>query len=83
MSALPTSSSPEPISPLAPKLVQFLAQKHAMGYRYKGESRALRELGRFISTRRNTICRTGLSWLAPHCSPDSFCLRRRLLIRTS
>ena len=30
MNALPASSSPEFISPVAPKLVQFLAQKHAM-----------------------------------------------------
>ena len=35
MNALPASSSPELISPLASKLVQFLAQKQAMGYRYK------------------------------------------------
>ena len=51
MSALPASSSPEFISPLAPKLVQFLAQKHAMGYRYREEGRALRELDRFLNTR--------------------------------
>jgi len=51
MNALPASSSPEFISPLAPKLVQFLAQKHAMGYRYREEGRALRELDRFLNTR--------------------------------
>jgi hypothetical protein len=33
MNALPASSSPEFISPLASKLVQFLAQKRAMGSR--------------------------------------------------
>jgi integrase len=51
MNALPASSSPEFISPLASKLVQFLAQKRAMGYRYREEGRALRELDRFLSTR--------------------------------
>ena len=44
MNALPAISSPELISPLASKLVQFLAQEHAMGYRYREEGRALREL---------------------------------------
>src|SRR6266481_6632325 len=51
MNALPAISSPELISPLAPKLVQFLTQKHAMGYRYIEEGRALRELDRFLNTR--------------------------------
>ncbi len=51
MNALPASSSPELISPLASKLVRFLAQKHAMGYRYREEGRALRELDRFLNTR--------------------------------
>lgn len=51
MNALPAGSSPELISPLASKLVQFLAQKHAMGYRYRDEGRALRELDRFLNTR--------------------------------
>ena len=51
MNALPASSSPELISPLASKLVQFLAQKQAMGYRYRDEGRALRELDRFLNTR--------------------------------
>ncbi len=50
MNALPAISSPELISPLASKLVQFLAQKHAMGYRYREEGRALRELDRFLNT---------------------------------
>ena len=50
MNALPANSSPEFISPLAPRLVQFLAQKHAMGYRYREEGRALRELDRFLNT---------------------------------
>ena len=51
MNALPASSSFELISPLASKLVQFLAQKHAMGYHYRDEGRALRELDRFLNTR--------------------------------
>jgi integrase len=51
MSIMPASSFPELISPLASKLVQFLAQKHAMGYRYREEGRALRELDRFLDTR--------------------------------
>jgi len=51
MNALPANSSPGFISPLAQKLVQFLAQKHAMGYRYREEGRALRELDRFLNTR--------------------------------
>jgi hypothetical protein len=42
MNALPASPSPEFISPLASKLVQFLAQKRAMGYRYREESRVAR-----------------------------------------
>ncbi len=51
MNALPASSSFELISPLASKLVQFLAQKHAMGYHYRDEGRVLRELDRFLNTR--------------------------------
>jgi integrase len=51
MSILPASSSPQFTSPLASKLVQFLAQKHAMGYRYREEGRALRELDCFLNTR--------------------------------
>ncbi len=38
------------VSPLASKLAQFLAQKHSMGYRYREEGRALRELDFFLST---------------------------------
>ena len=37
MSTQPASSSAEFTSPLASKLVQFLAQKHAMAYRYRDE----------------------------------------------
>ena len=51
MNTSPASSSPELISPLASKLVQFLAQKHATGDRYREEGRALRELDRFLNTR--------------------------------
>ena len=51
MSTLPASSSPKFTSPLASALVQFLAQKHAMGYCYREEGRALGELDRFLSTR--------------------------------
>ena len=51
MNVLPASSSPDFISPLAPKLVQFLAQKHAMGYRYRAEGSALREMDRFLNAR--------------------------------
>lgn len=39
------------ISPLAAQLTRFLAQKHAMGYRYRDEARALRELDRFLAPR--------------------------------
>jgi len=45
-----TSDSPL-ISPLAAQLTRFLAQKHAMGYRYQDEARALRELDRFLAPR--------------------------------
>src|SRR5215813_7507988 len=51
MSPLPTSSSFGFVSPLASQLDRFLALKHAMGYRYREEGRALRELDRFLSTR--------------------------------
>jgi integrase/recombinase XerD len=50
MSAIP-ANSPKFTSPLAVKLEQFLAQKHAMGYRYREEGRALRALDRFLHTR--------------------------------
>ena len=39
------------VSPLASQLAQFLALKHAMGYRYREEGRVLHELDRFLSTR--------------------------------
>src|SRR5437870_2494169 len=39
------------ISPLASQLAQFIAMKHAIGYHYREEGRALRELDRFLSTR--------------------------------
>lgn len=39
------------VSPLALHLNQFLAQKHAMGYHYRDEGRALRELDRFLLPR--------------------------------
>jgi hypothetical protein len=49
MSTMP-ANSPKFTSPLAAKLEQFLAQKLAMGYRYKEEGRALRGLDRFLNT---------------------------------
>ena len=39
------------VSPLALQLAQFLALKHAMGYRYREEGRVLRDLDRFLNTR--------------------------------
>jgi hypothetical protein len=51
MSAIPTSSGFGFISPLASQLERFLALKRAMGYRYREEGRALRELDRFLSIR--------------------------------
>ena len=51
MSAPPTASDSGFVSPLAPQLVRFLALKHAMGYRYREEGRAMRELDRFLKTR--------------------------------
>jgi hypothetical protein len=38
-------------SPLATQLERFLALKRAMGYRYREESRALREFDRFLTSR--------------------------------
>lgn len=38
------------VSPLASQLARFLALKHAMGYRYREEGRALRDLDRFLNT---------------------------------
>jgi integrase/recombinase XerD len=49
MSTMP-ANSPKFTSPLAGKLEQFLAEKHAMGYRYKEEGCALRGLDRFLNT---------------------------------
>ena len=51
MSALRASSDCGFVSPLASQLAQFLALKHAMGYRYREEGRALRDLDRFLNTR--------------------------------
>lgn len=51
MSAPPTVSDSGFVSPLAPQLARFLALKHAMGYRYREEGRALRDLDRFLNTR--------------------------------
>lgn len=51
MSTVPANSSFEFISPLALRLSQFLALKRAMGYRYREEGRALRELDRFLNSR--------------------------------
>ena len=48
MSAPPTTSDSGFVSPLAPQLARFLALKHAMGYRYREEGRALRDLDRFL-----------------------------------
>ena len=38
------------VSPLASQLARFLALKHAMGYRYREEGRALRDLDRVLNT---------------------------------
>jgi hypothetical protein len=51
MSAVPAKAGAEFLSPLAAQLGQFLAQKHAMGYRYREEGRALRQLDSFLTTR--------------------------------
>jgi integrase len=51
MNAPPTASDFGFISPLTPQLARFLALKHAMGYRYREEGRALHDLDRFLSTR--------------------------------
>lgn len=51
MNAPPTASDSGFVSPLAPQLARFLALKHAMGYRYREEGRALRDLDRFLNTR--------------------------------
>jgi integrase len=41
-------------SPLAPQLERFLALKRAMGYRYRDESRVVREFDHFLATRLST-----------------------------
>jgi len=51
MSAPPEASDCRFVSPLGSQLARFLALKHAMGYRYREEGRALRDLDRFLSTR--------------------------------
>ncbi len=51
MSAVPAKADAEFLSPLAAQLGQFLAQKRAMGYRYREEGRALRQLDSFLTTR--------------------------------
>jgi integrase len=51
MNASPETSACGFVSPLAPQLAQFLALKHAMGYRYREEGRVLRDLDLFLSTR--------------------------------
>jgi integrase/recombinase XerD len=51
MTTLPATSKIEFISPLAPQLARFLALKRAMGYRYREEARALRELDAFLNSR--------------------------------
>jgi len=51
MSAPPAACDSGFASPLAPQLARFLALKHAMGYRYREEDRALRDLDRFLNGR--------------------------------
>ena len=50
MSAVPAKADAEFLSPLAAQLGQFLAQKRAMGYRYREEGRALRQLDSLLTT---------------------------------
>jgi integrase len=38
------------VSPLASQLARFLALKHALGYRYRVDGRALHDLDRFLTT---------------------------------
>lgn len=47
----PASSQFGLVSPLAAQLTQFLTLKRAMGYRYREEGRALRELDCFLNSR--------------------------------
>jgi hypothetical protein len=51
MNTQPASSQFGFVSPLAVKLTQFLTLKRAMGYRYREEGRALRELDGFLNSR--------------------------------
>jgi len=51
MSAPPQPCDSGFVSPLAPQLTRFLALKHAMGYRYREEGRALHDLDRFLNAR--------------------------------
>jgi integrase len=51
MSTLLKRSDSPFVSPLATQLVRFLAQKQAMGYRYRDEARMVRELDRFLAPR--------------------------------
>jgi integrase/recombinase XerD len=55
MSALPGAADCGFVSPLASQLARFLALKHAMGYRYREEGRALRDLDRFLNTRLSAV----------------------------
>jgi hypothetical protein len=55
MSAPPKASDYGFVSPLASQLARFLALKHTMGYRYREESRVLRDLDRFLSTRLSSV----------------------------
>src|SRR2546423_6462891 len=52
----PAAETPSSVftSPLALQLERFLALKRAMGYRYRDESRIVRELDRFLTTRLST-----------------------------
>lgn len=50
MNTLPAISNFGFVSPLAPQLAQFLAMKHAMGYRYRNEFEALRKLDCFLNS---------------------------------
>ena len=50
MNILPGKSGAAFTSPLAKQLGEFLAQKHAMGYLYREEGRALKQLDRFLDT---------------------------------
>ena len=55
MSIAPASSHFGFVSPLAPQLARFLAMKYAMGYRYREEGCALRDLDRFLATHLSAV----------------------------